>query len=120
MEKPALWDFLRDVVQNINRDARGNYYALNTKCLGKIIKVYGSHQMVDLFALNFGSVSYNEVKRDVQRGVQFIAGEHSHIFAAVVENHRNAKLAHGIEGPVPIILAKDKTKVKGRVAWKTK
>jgi hypothetical protein len=38
--KPALWDFLSDVAQNLNRDARGSRYSESTKCLGEVMKVY--------------------------------------------------------------------------------
>ena len=118
--KPALWDFLSDVAQNVGREVRGNRYSANTKCLGEVMKVYGGCRMVDLFALNFAGASYSEVKRDVRKGIQFIPGEHSEIFAAVAQIYRDAKLAHNIVGPVPVILAEDETKVKGRVAWEPK
>ena len=34
--------------------------------------------------------------------------------------YKGVKLTHGIVGPVPVILAEDETKVKGRVAWEQK
>jgi hypothetical protein len=76
--------------------------------------------MVDLFSLKFAGPSYSQVKRYVKKGVQFILGEHVEIFYAVAEIYRDAKLAHNIVGPVPVILAEDETKVKGRVAWESK
>ena len=118
--KPTLWDFLRDVAENLNRDRRGQRYRDNTKCLGEVMKVYGGRRMVDIFALNFAGPSYRQVKREVRKGVQFLPGEHAQIFAAVAQIYREAKLAHNIIGPVPVILAEDETKVKGRVAWEPK
>lgn len=38
----------------------------------------------------------------------------------MAEIYKDAKIAHGIVGPVPVILAEDKPKVKGRVAWEQK
>jgi len=38
----------------------------------------------------------------------------------VVQIYADAKSVHNIVGPVLVILAKDKTKVKGRVAWEPK
>ena len=118
--KPALWDLLRDVVQNLNRDRRGKRYSKNTKCLGEVMKVYGGRRMVDMFPLNYSGASYRQVKREGGKGVQFLPGEHSQIFAAVAQIYRDAKLAHNILGPVPILLAEDETKVKGRVTWESK
>lgn len=118
--KPALWDFFSDVAQNLNRNARGSRYSESTKCLGEIMKIYGGRRMIDIFSLNFAGPSYSQVKRDLSKGVQFIPGEHAEIFAAVAQIYRDAKAAHNIMGPVPVILAEDETKVKGRVAWEPK
>ena len=76
--------------------------------------------MIDIFSLNFVGPSYSQVKRDLSKGVQFIPGEHAEIFAAVAQIYKDAKAAHNIMGPVPVILAEDETKVKGRVAWEPK
>ena len=118
--KPALWDFLRDVAENLNHDRRGQRYRDNMKCLGEVMKVHGGRRMVDIFALNFAGPSYRQVKREVRKGVQFLPGEHAQIFAVVAQIYREAKLAHNIVGPVPVILPEDETKVKGRVAWEPK
>ena len=118
--KPALWDFLHDVAQNVSRDDRGNRYSENTRCLGEVMKVYGGHRMIDMFALNFAGPSYSQVKRDVKKGIQFVPGEHLHIFALVAEIYRDAKALHNIVGPVLVILVEDETKVKRRVAWEPK
>ena len=118
--KPALWDFLHDVAQNVSRDDRGNRYSENTRCLGEVMKVYGGRRMIDMFALNFAGPSYSQVKQDVKKGVQFVPGEHLHIFASVAEIYRDAKALHNIVGPVPVILVEDETKMKGRVAWEPK
>ena len=118
--KLALWDFLHDVAQNVSRDDRGNWYSENTRCLGEVMKVYGGRRMIDMFALHLAGPSYSQVKRDVKKGVQFVPGEHLHIFASVAEIYRDAKALHNIVGPVPIILAEDETKVKGRVVWEPK
>ena len=118
--KLALWDFLCDVAQNLNRDRRGKWYSKNTKCLGEVMKVYGGRRMVDIFSLNYSGASYRQVKREGGKGVQFLPGEHSQIFAAMAQIYRDAKLSHNILGPVPVLLAEDETKVKGRVAWESK
>ena len=74
----------------------------------------------DLFALNYDGPSYDTVKRDTRKGVHFVSGEHAQIFSNVADIYRKAKEAHGIVGPVPIILAEDETKVKGRISWERK
>lgn len=43
------------------------------------------HRMVDNFCLNFAGLSYNHVKRDARKGVQFILGEHAEIFVVVAQ-----------------------------------
>ena len=73
--------------------------------------------MCDLFSLSYSGPNYSTTKRENQKGVQFIPSEHTDIFKSVVQIYKNAKAAHGIVSPVPIILAEDETKVKGRIAW---
>ena len=76
--------------------------------------------MCDLFSLNYCRPSYSTTKKENKKGVRFIGGEHSEVFASVAEIYKDAKIAHGIVGPVPVILAEDETKVKGKVAWEQK
>jgi hypothetical protein len=118
--KPALWDFIEDVAQNLNRDDRGNRYSGNSKCFAQAMKVYGGRRMCDLFALNFAGPTYSTIKEDLKKGVQFVPGEHSEIFGAVARIYADAKIAHNIIGSVPVILAEDETKVKGRMSWEAK
>ena len=73
--------------------------------------------MCNLFSLNFGGPNYSSIKRVNHKGVQFVPGEHADIFRSVAQIYKEAKEAHGIVGPIPVILAEDETKVKGRVAW---
>ena len=56
----------------------------------------------------------------MRKGIQFVAGKHSEIFAEVAQIYTDAKVAHNIVEPVPVILAKDETKVKRRMAWEPK
>jgi len=118
--KPALWDFIEDVAQNLNRDDRGNRYSGNSKCFAQAMKVYGGRRMCDLFALNFAGPTYSTIKEDLKKGVQFVPGEHSEMFGAVARIYADAKIAHNIIGSVPVILAEDETKVKGRMSWEAK
>lgn len=67
--------------------------------------------------MNYIGPSLSTVKRENRKGVQFISGEHKDMFANVAEIYCEAKHVHGIVGPIPVILAEDETKVKGRVAW---
>ena len=118
--KPALWDFLRDVATNLNRVRQGHRFSKNSKYFAQAMKIYGGRRMCDLFALNFGGPSYDSIKRTNKMGVQFIAGEHASLFAAVANIYREAKSAHGVQGQVPIILAEDETKVKTRISWEAR
>ena len=72
------------------------------------------------FALNFGGPSYDCTKRNHKKGIQFIAGEHASLFTAVAHIYKEAKATHGVEGPVPVILAEDETKVKSRISWEAR
>jgi len=38
--KDALWDFLKDVVANLNRKDPGNRYSENTKCFAQAMRIY--------------------------------------------------------------------------------
>ena len=115
--KPALWDFLRDVATNLNRVRQGHRFFKNSKSFAQAMRIYGGRRMCDLFTLNFGGPSYDCTKRENKKGVQFIAGEHSALFAAVADIYREAKANHRVEGPVPVILAEDETKVKAHISW---
>jgi hypothetical protein len=84
------------------------------------MKIYDGHRMCDLFQLNFSGPSYKTIKIANSKGVKFLPGEHAHVFRCVAAIYREAKEAYGIIGPVPMILAENKTKVKSRVAWDSK
>jgi hypothetical protein len=43
--------------------------------------------------------------------------EHRQIFQSVATIYKHAMAHHGLVSPNPIILAKDKTKVKSRICW---
>jgi hypothetical protein len=73
--------------------------------------------MCDFFQLNFARPSYKAIKRTSKKGVQFVLGEHDAIFKCVAKIYKEAKQVHNIGGPILVILAKDKTKVKFRVSW---
>jgi hypothetical protein len=75
--------------------------------------------MCDLFSLNFAGPSYNTIRRENRKGIQFIAGEHAIIFQCVASIYMEAKKAHGITGPILVLLAEDETKVKSRIAWES-
>jgi hypothetical protein len=118
--KPALWDFLRDIAQNLNRKKAGHRYSENSKSFSQAMKIYGGRRMCDFFALNLKGPNYSIIKRQNQKGVHFMPGEHSSIFKAVAEIYSIAKEVHGISGPVPVILAEDEMKVKSRISWEPK
>ena len=50
----------------------------------------------------------------------FVSGEHADIFKSVAKIYTDAKKALGISGPIPVILAEDETKVRGRVSWEAR
>ena len=118
--KPGLWDFLKDVAGNLNRKGRGNRYSENTKCFSQAMRIYGGRRLCDLFTLNFAGPSYDTIRRERRKGVQFISGEHAEIFESIANIYSAAKVAHGISGPIPVILAEDETKVRGRVSWESR
>ena len=73
--------------------------------------------MCDLFSFNYSGPSYSTIKRDNKKGIQHVAGEYGDIFASVANIYKDAKMAHGITGPVLVILVEDETKVRSRVAY---
>ena len=115
--RPALWDYLRDAVSNLNRKKQGFRYSTNTRCFAQAVKLYGGRRLTDLFALNLLGPSLSTVKRASKKGMQFQAGFHLEIFEAIGEIYQQAIIAHNLEGPIPIILAEDETKVKSRISW---
>jgi hypothetical protein len=118
--KPAFWDFMKDVPTILNRKKGGCRYSENTKAFAQIMKIYGGRRMYDLFTLNFVGPSWSTVKCENQKGVQFTLGEHRQVSQSVAEVYRHAKLKCKVTGPIPVILAEDKTKVKSRVCWEQK
>ena len=115
--KPVLWDFLRDVVSNLNHKKQRIRWSSNLKAFSQAMKMYRDRRMCDLFSLNYSGPNYSSTKWEYQKGVQFVLGEHVEIFRTVAQIYKNAKAVHGITGHVPIILVEDETKVKGRIAW---
>ena len=118
--KHALWDFMKDIAQNLNCKDLGNRYSENTKCYAQAMRIYEGRRLCDLFALNFVGPSYNSICRESRKRVTFISGEHAEIFQAIASICTDAKGTHGICGPILIILAKDETKVRGRVSWEAR
>lgn len=84
------------------------------------MKMYGHRRMCNFFSLNYAGPFYSIFKRDADKGVHFVPDKHAAIFQAVASIYKDAKEAHGILGPVLVILAEDKTKVKARIAYKQK
>jgi hypothetical protein len=80
------------------------------------MKIYGGRWMCDLFSLNFAGPSYNTIRCENRKGIQFIAGKHAIIFQCVASIYREAKKPHELIGLVPVFLAKDEMKVKSRIA----
>ena len=111
--KPALWDYLRDVASNLNRSKQGFRWSTNSKAFSQAMKIYGGRRMCELFELNYAGPNPSTTKRENQKGVQFVHGEHVDIFQSVAKIYKDAKAAHGIVGPVLVILVEDETKVKG-------
>jgi hypothetical protein len=118
--KPALWDFMKDVASNLNRKKQGYRFSSNSRSFAQAMKIYGGRRMCDLFSLNYGGTGFNTIKNDNRKGFHFLPGEHLGVFKAVDDVYRCAMLAHGITGPVLVILAEDETKVKSRVSWESK
>ena len=114
--KPALWDFLKNVANNLNHKKQGARWSRNSLAFSQAMKMYGGRRMCDLFSLNFASPNYSSTKRVNQKGDQFVPGEHIDIFWSVAQIYKEAKEAHGIQGLVHVILPEDETKVKGRVS----
>ena len=114
--KDGLWDFMKDVAANLNRKKEGNRYSEITKCFSHAMRIYGGRRLCDLFALNFVGPNFDSIRRDSRKEVMFVAGEHADISKCVASIYLDAKAMHGISGPIPVILAKDETKVRGRVS----
>ena len=57
------------------------------------------------------------MKNDNKKGIQHVVGKHAEIFAAIADIYKDAKAAHGIIAAILVILAKDETKIRSRVAY---
>ena len=118
--KPTLWDFLKDVVANLNWSKSRARFTNNSKSFCQAMKMYGGRHMIDLFNINYNGLSYSTVKQENKKGVQFIQGVLSNIFQSVAKIYKAGKLAHRIKGPIFVLVAEDETKVKARVTWDPK
>jgi hypothetical protein len=45
-----------------------------------------------------------------------VAGEHRELFRSVAEIYKQAMLHYEVQGPIPVILAEDETKVKSQIS----
>ena len=115
--KDVLWDFLKDLAANLNRKKSGNRYSENTKSFAQAMRIYGGRRLCDLFALDFTGPSFDSIRRESRKGVLFVFGEHEEIFQSIASIYIDAKAAHGLSRPIPVILAEDETKVKSHVFW---
>ena len=115
--RPTLWDFMHDVAANLNRRKEGFRFSKNSNRLAEAMKVYGGRRMCDLFALNYARPSYSTITRDNKKGIQHVPSKYGEIFAPIVEIYKDAKAAHGMNGPIPVILVEDETKVRSRVSY---
>ena len=106
--KPTLWDFMRDVAANLNCRKEGVRFFENSKALAQAMKVYERKRMCDLFTLNNSGPCYNTIKKNIQH----VWGGHGEIFVAIAKIYKDAKVAHGIIGPILVILYEDETKVR--------
>ena len=84
------------------------------------MKIYGERRLCDLFALNFAAPSFDSIRRESKKGVMFVSGKHAEIFTSIANIYIDAKAAHGITGPIPVILAEDEIKVRGCVSWEAR
>ncbi len=118
--KPALWEFLKDVGQNLNREKHGHRYSKTTRALTQAIQLYGGSRVTNFMTLNLTGQSSSSIRREMNKGVIFIAGEHESIFKSVASIYKNAKKALQIETDIPVILAEDETRVKSMIRWDAK
>lgn len=64
-----MWDFLKDVANNLNRKKQGARWSSNSLVFSQAMKMYEGRQMYDLFSLNFGGPNYNSTKCVNHKGV---------------------------------------------------
>ena len=43
--------------------------------------------------------------------------EHCELLRSMAEIYKHAMLHHEVQGPIPIILVEDETKIKRRISW---
>jgi len=105
--KPALWDFLRNVIANLNRAKESHKFLNYTKSFELAMKIYGRWHVCNLFALKCVSPSYSSIERENKKGVKFVIRQHAVLFDCVFNIYIDDKCGHGIDMLIPIILAKD-------------
>jgi hypothetical protein len=89
--RPGLWDFLKDVPGNLNKKKQGVRYNKNTLAFAQTMRIYSGQRMVEFFTFNFANPTYDTVKREDQKGIQFIGRKHQDIFKSVAEIYKAAK-----------------------------
>lgn len=61
--QPALWDFLKDVANNLNHKKQGFCWSSNSLAFTQAMKMYGGRRMCNLYSLNSGGPNYSSIKR---------------------------------------------------------
>lgn len=112
--KDALWDFLKDVAKNLERNPKGNRFSQRTKAIAHTMLQYGGRQVAHVFARNLAGPSLKTLKRDRAKFVQFRVGIQKETFKEVARILSATKESLGIQGDVPVLFAEDETRIKER------
>lgn len=118
--KDAVWEFVKDIFHNLmHAKARGRY-STSIKSLYEMIKLWRCPRLHSFISLNLDGTSISTTLRQVRKSLAYISRENEHIFEAVRKVYASYKAKHGIDGPIPVLLAKDETIVKKYVRWVAK
>lgn len=115
--KPALWNFLQDVAQNLVRTRQGNRFKDTSKATFEIVKMWGGPRLHEFLGKNLGGPSISTTKRAGRKVVSFSPGEHDYIFQNIAEIYEIEKRRHGITSRVPFIIVEDETVIKRRIRY---
>ena len=66
-DKKNTLSFLKNMIENINRKAKGKRYSSFTKSLYEVVKIWGGNRLVKLLSLNLDGPDERTFRHDVQK-----------------------------------------------------
>lgn len=119
--KPALWNFLTDIAQNVIRPGHKRRYNKTTKELFETIRIWGGRRMHNFLSLNFSGPSLSTTMRSTRTSFTYRVGIVEETFIHLANTYAKHMADLGLKaGCVPTLVAEDETVIKRSVYWNAK